>query len=278
MDYTSLNKGSSEQLFLQIRRIILGAIRSQELLPRQRVPSVNELSMNMGVSRMTVRQALQALIQEGWLYTVPGKGTFVAERPHIEQDLQNLKGWTEEIRDQGMLPSTRVISIESIPADRATAKHLNVTAGEQVYRIVRVRYANNFPLAIEKAHLVVNRFHDISGHLRNTQASLYDIMRQVYGVNPIRATQFLEAGEADQDAAELLDLKPGAPVLISERITFGAHNEPLEYVYSIARPGFVRYKTVLTAESSPAWQVMVPDDSQSDHPGESKGASRPMNT
>lgn len=276
MDYSSLNKGSSEQLFLQIRRIVLGAIRTQELIPRQRVPSVNELSVNLGVSRMTVRQALQALIQEGWLYTVPGKGTFVAERPHIEQDLQNLKGWTEEIRDQGMVPSTRFISIESIPSDRTAAKYLNVPAGEQVYRIVRVRYANNFPLAIEKAHLVENRFHDITEHLRNTQASLYEILRRMYGVNPTRAIQFLEAGEADQDAAELFDIKPGSPVLISERITFGANNEPLEYVYGIARPGFVRYKTVLTAESSPAWQVIVPGDSHSDHPGDRPGVSKPI--
>ena len=264
MDYTTLNKDSSEQLFLQIRRIILGAIRSQGLLPLQRVPSVNELSNNLGVRRMTVRQALEALIQEGWLYTVPGKGTFVAERPHIEQDLVNLRGWTEEIRGQGMVPSTRTISMETIPADRTTAKHLNAPAGEQVYRVVRIRYANNFPLAIEKAHLVISRFPDIIEHLRDRQASLYNILRQMYGVNPTRAVQFMEAGEADQEAADLLDLKPGSPVLISERITYGAHKDPLEYVFGIARPGFVRYKTELTAENSPAWQIQIPGDSEDD--------------
>jgi GntR family transcriptional regulator len=260
MDYTSLDKTSSEQLFLQIRRILLRAIRGQELLPGQRVPSVNELSVNLQVSRMTVRQALQVLIQEGWLYTVPGKGTFVAERPHIEQNLQNLKGWTEEIRAQGMVPSTRLISIDSVSADRTTARYLNTSVGESIYRIVRVRYASNFPLAIEKAHLVASRFREITELFRGKQASLYSILRQTYGVNPTRAVQFLEAGEADQASAELLDLKPGSPVLISERITYAERDDPLEYVYGIARPGFVRYKSELTADTSPAWQIIVPND------------------
>lgn len=258
MDYTTLDKNSSEQLFLQIRRIVLRSIRTQELRPGQRVPSVNELSTKLQVSRMTVRQALQALIQEGWLYTVPGKGTFIAERPHIEQNLQNLKGWTEEIRAQGMVPSTRLISIDSLPADRTAAQYLKTPVGERIYRIVRVRYASNFPLAIEKAHLVVSRFQDIDQRLRSSQDSLYGILRQTYGVNPTRAVQFLEAGEADQSAVELLDLKPGSPVLISERITFGEHDDPLEYVFGIARPGFIRYKSELTADTSPAWQVTVP--------------------
>lgn len=260
MDYSSLDKGSSEQLFLQIRRMVLRAIRVQELQPRQRMPSVNELSDKLGVSRMTVRQALQVLIQEGWLYTVPGKGTFIAERPHIEQNLQNLKGWTEEIRAQGMIPSTHTISIEAIPADRPAALHLNLPPGEPVYRIVRLRYANDFPLTLEKTHLVASRFPEIGQHLQQPYASLYNVMRQSYHVNPTRAVQTLEAGEADQASAELLDLKPGSPILILERITYGAGDDPLEYVYAVARPGFVRYKTELNAESSIAWQIKMPGD------------------
>lgn len=260
MDYSSLDKNSSEQLFLQIRRMVLRAIRGQELLPRQRMPSVNDLSTNLGVSRMTVRQALQALITEGWLYTVPGKGTFVAERPHIEQNLQTLKGWTDEIISQGKSPSTRVISAETIPADRTTAYNLNIQSGEPVVRIVRVRFADDFPLTVERAHLVADRFPGILQLIEKQSASLYNLMRQVFGENPTRALQFMEAGEADQATADLLDLKPGAPVLIVERITYGAGNDPLEYVYSIARPGFVRYKTELNAGSSTAWQITVPGE------------------
>lgn len=260
MDYSSFDKNSSEQLFLQIRRMILQAIRTQELQPGQRMPSVNELSENLRVSRMTVRQAMQTLILEGWLYTVHGKGTFVAERPHIEQDLQNLKGWTEAIRAQGMSPSTRMISVEILPADRTIADYLNLANGEHVHRIVRLRYANDFPLSIEKAHLAVKRFPDLARLIQQPQASLYTILRNIYRVNPTKAVQFIEAGEADQASAELLDMKRRSPVLISERITYGMGSDPLEYVYGIARPGFVRYKTELSAGSAPTWQVTVPGE------------------
>lgn len=264
MDYSSLDKGSSEQLFLQIRRMVLRAIREQELQPGQRVPSVSELSLNLGVSRMTVRMALQALIEEGWLYTVPGKGTFVAERPHIEQNLQTLKGWTEEIRAQGMHPSTRLISVDTVPAERAIARSLNIAPGEAITRIVRVRYADDFPLSVEKAHLVHARFPEIGQVMRHSDTSLYNILRSAYGLNPTRAVQFIEAGEADQATAALLDLMPGSPVLISVRITYAAGDDPLEYVYGTTRPGFVRYKTELSAASPTFRQIIVPQDSMAD--------------
>lgn len=262
MDYSSLDKDSSEQLFLQIRRMVLRAIRDQELQTGQRVPSVNVLSLNLGVSRMTVRMALQALIEEGWLYTVPGKGTFVAERPHIEQNLQTLKGWTEEIRSQGMRPSTRLIAVESVPAERAIARALNISPGEMIARIVRVRYADDFPLSVEKAHLVQARFPDIGEILQRSHASLYNILRGTYGLNPTRAVQFIEAGEADQSTAALLDLMPGSPVLVSVRITYAAGDDPLEYVYGTTRPGFVRFKTELSAASPTFRQIIVPQDTQ----------------
>jgi GntR family transcriptional regulator len=224
MEITTLDKNSSEQLYLQIRRMIIKAIREQELQPRQRVPSVNELSKATEVSRMTVRQALTALIHEGYLYTVPGKGTFVADRPHIEQDLQHLMGWTEEIQAQGMRPATRLISMDTLPAERVISRHLNLSPDADVYRVVRVRYADAFPLSVERAYLACKRFPGLDQLLQNAP-SLYSILRQAFGVRPVRALQFLEAGEADQQTAELLDLPPGKPVLISERITYAGPPE-----------------------------------------------------
>src|SRR5690606_14261471 len=102
-------------------------------------------------------------------------------------------GWTEEIRAQGMRPSTRLISVETVPADRTTSRYLNVNFGDPVYRIVRVRYADDFPLTVEKAFLVVSRFPALATQIQQPQASLYAILRQAYGVNPTRAVQFLEA-------------------------------------------------------------------------------------
>jgi GntR family transcriptional regulator len=209
---------------------------------------------------MTVRQALTALINEGYLYTVPGKGTFVADRPHIEQDLQHLMGWTEEIQAQGMRPATRLISVDTIPAERTIGRHLNLDPGAQIYRIVRVRYADEFPLSVERAYLSRKRFPGLDQLLHNVP-SLYAILRQTFNVRPVRALQFLEAGEADQQAAELLDLQPGKPVLVSERITYAGPDDPIEYVSGATRPGFVRYKTELVAgKGTTVRQVIMPKE------------------
>jgi len=259
MDITSLDKNSSEQLYLQIRRMVLKAIRQQELLPGQRIPSVNELSRDTDVSRMTIRQALQALLSEGYLYTVPGKGTFVAERPYVEQDLQHLQGWSEEIRAQGMRPSTRLVSVETQPADRLIAHNLNLPQGAPVFRIVRVRAADEFPLAVERAHLSCERFPGLD-RLVQSSPSLYSILRQSFGVVPVRASQFIEAGQADQQAADLLNLAYAAPVLVLERISYSTTNDPVEYVTSMTRSGFVRYKTELSAGGNTVRQVTIPQD------------------
>jgi GntR family transcriptional regulator len=206
MDFTPLDKNSSEQLYLQFRRMIIKTIREQELLPRQRVPSVNELSKATEVSR----------------------------------------------------PATRLISVDTIPAEQVISRHLNLDPNAEVYRVVRVRYADAFPLSVERAYLSCKRFPGLD-QLINNAPSLYGILRQAFGVRPVRALQFLEAGEADLQTAELLDLRPGKPVLLSERITYAGSEDPIEYVSGATRPGFVRFKTELVAGwGTTVRQVIMP--------------------
>ncbi len=249
MEFNQLDKNSSEQLYLQIRRILLKAIRDQDLLPGQRIPSVSELSDLTTVSRMTVRQALQALIDEGWLYTVPGKGTFVSESPRIEQNLQYLSGWTEEISAQGMVPSTRVISLTILPADKVVAGRLGVAMGTRVFCLMRLRLADNFPVSLEKTHLCCDRFPGLD-KLIDTNPSLYYLLREKYQVFPVRANQFIEAGEADGVTASMLEIPVGKAVLTSERITYDANGRQIEYTIGATRAGFLRYKTELSANSA----------------------------
>ena len=262
MDFSSFDKAGSERLYLQIRGVILKAIRNQDLLPRQKVPSLNELSQVTGVSRVTVRQALQSLINEGWLFTVPGKGTYVAESPRIEHNLQQLLGWTDEIRMQGLTPSSKVISCETIQVTAYIAHWLEVPTGTQVYQVTRVRFANDFPLALERAHLVCARFPGLNQWI-TSDSSLYKILQDQYHIKPVRAIQFLDASEVDQAAARLLDIESGQPVLVSERITYSAMDEPIELVVGIQKPGFVRFKTELNVNSPPMRQIFVTPDANS---------------
>lgn len=259
MEFSTLDKNSSEQLYMQIRRILLKAIREQELAPGQKIPSVSELSEMTDVSRMTVRQALQALIDEGWLYTVPGKGTFVSESPRIEQNLQHLSGWTEEISAQGMRPSTRVVSMEIISADRTIASRLETSVGARVFRLVRVRLADDFPISLEKTHLLCEDFPGLD-KLMEKNSSLYQVLRDEYQVYPVRALQFLEAGEVDGFSASLLEIPVGKSVLLSERIMYDAGGRLIEYTLGITKAGFLRYRTEMSANSPTVRQIIVKNE------------------
>ncbi len=262
MDFSSFDKAGSERLYLQIRSIILKAIRDRDLQPRQKIPSLNKLSEMTGVSRVTVRQALQSLINEGWLFTVPGKGTYVAESPRIEHSLQQLLGWTDEIRMQGLIPSSKVVSCDTVPLTAYLAHWLEVPAGTLVYQITRIRYANEYPLALERAHLVCTRFPGLD-RLIDSETSLYKILQEHYYIKPLRAIQFLEANEADLVASKLLEIEFGQSVLVSERITYSANDEPIELVVGVQKPGFVRFKTELNVNSPPMRQIVVTPDANS---------------
>lgn len=264
MDFSSIDKNGSEQLYRQIRRIVLTAIREQDLQPGEKMLSVADISTAARVSRMTVRQALQTLIDDGWLYTVSGKGTFVARRPQVEQNLQSLRGWTEEIRNQGYQPSTRLISIEQRPASSPVALHLHVPPKTPLLLITRVRCASGYPLAVEKTHLVAANFPGIETYIQKYE-SLYQVLHDQFGILLIRATQYLDAGEADAQSAALLDLQVHQPVLVSERITYAATGEAVEYVIAIHRAGFIRFRTELTTDHATVREVLGASARQEAH-------------
>ena len=244
MDISSLDRQSSTPLYLQIRDLLLQAIERNELPPRQQAPSERELSTLTGVSRMTVRQALQSLVVEGWLYTVPGRGTFVAEASKIEQNLRQLTGFTEELQSQGFTPGSQVLSTELVPAEAEIAALLNVERDATLIRIARLRLANGVPVAFEEAHLINTMFPGLEQYDFNTN-SLYEILQAQYQIRPVRADQMIEANQVDPVTAELLAIPKDRPVLSMERITYTADDQPFEYVRSVYRADYFRLRVEL---------------------------------
>ncbi len=245
MDFLySLDKDGSTFLYQQLYQLLLDAIRQQLVKPGQKMPSATEMSKITGVSRMTVRQAIQRLVNEGWLYTVPGNGTFVASNPHLVQNLQVLMGWTEETQAQGYTPSSKLVSAEVEPADANAAANLKVIPGTPVYSICRVRYADQRALAVETANLIVARYPGLLDEFDDS-TSLYHLLRHKYGVKLLKARQLMDVGEANRQIASLLDTQVGKPVMLLERTTYTYNEEPVEFVISIYKPGFVRMKTEL---------------------------------
>jgi GntR family transcriptional regulator len=228
-----LDRQSSIPIFTQVKSLLEEAIASGDLTPNRRIPSERELSVMLRVSRMTIRQALLAMIAEGIIYTRSGKGTYVAERK-IEQPLQRLTSFSQDIVARGMRPSSKVLEAELLPAPAELAHSLDILPGAELLRIRRLRLADDDPVALETSHLP----HSIApGLLKHEleKRSLYEILRTDYGIEFVSAKQTIEASEATAEERELLLLPRRVPVLRLHRFTSGVDGRVLEFVRAVYR-------------------------------------------
>ncbi len=215
----------------QLKEILREKIRSGEWKPGDLIPSERELSETYGISRMTTRQAITDLVNEGVFYREQGKGTFVT-RHKITQQLIRLTGFTEDIRARGQQPSTKVLSAQMFPADEVVAEKLRISPGFLVVRLQRLRLADGEPLAIELSHL---NFKGCEKLLEEDleQNSLYRLLEAKYSVPLMEAEQELEAGLAGNDEAHLLKIHVGSSVLYTRRTTYTDRYQPIEYAKSV---------------------------------------------
>jgi len=202
------------------------------LPPGSPVPPERSLAADFGTSRTTVRQAVHALVIEGRLERIQGKGTFVAH-PKVAQPL-TLTSYTEDMRARGIEPSSRLLSIDIMAADVDLATRLNVALGTPVIAIERLRLANGEPMAVERSHLVHDQFPDLRSHLE-THGSLYLALRDEYQVTPHSAEQTIETSLASPVEAAHLGIDTDVPVLLLSRNTYDESGEPFEWVRAVYR-------------------------------------------
>ncbi|MBN6052638.1 GntR family transcriptional regulator [Nonomuraea sp. RK-328] len=203
--------------YFQLREILLDLIDSDELSIGAAIPSERELCQRFGLSRMTVRQAVDHLVSEGRLHRVPGKGTFVA-RPKIELALQ-LTSFTDDMRARGMEPGSRDLDRRIVRASGHLAKELGIQPGEEVHFIERLRTADGEPLSIERAHIPV-RLAPGLGDLDLADKSLYELLETRYGLVMDAGELTIDGGIADPSDADLLKLPRGGAVLLLQRRSF----------------------------------------------------------
>ncbi len=230
--------------YYQLKEIIREKVSAGQLLPGALIPSERELCEQYGVSRMTARQSITELVNEGYLYREQGKGTFVAQ-PKITQQLIELTGFTEDMQARAQRPTTKVIERQMWPADEATATRLRVKPGQLLFRVQRVRLADGAPLALETS---ITSFMGCEKLMQEDleQQSLYHLLENKYGVSPLEAEQELEAGLAREQEAQVLQIPVGGPVLLIRRSTFTERGQPLEYAKSVYRGDKYRFYTRLS--------------------------------
>jgi GntR family transcriptional regulator len=193
----------------QIEAALERAIASGSLAPGDRLPSERDLALRFGVSRMTLRQALGALEQQGRLVRSKGRygGTFVAE-PKLE--LAGTAALSDQLRGLGVAAGARVLSAREVDGE---------------IEIVRVRLANREPVALERGTYAADAFPGLLDH--PLDGSLYDLMREHYEL-PVRAIERLEPALARADEAEALGIAPGAPVMLVRRTAYSASGRAVE--------------------------------------------------
>lgn len=203
--------------YFQLRDLLLEMIDHAELPVDAPMPSERELCQRHGLSRMTVRQAVDQLVSEGRLYRVPGRGTFVA-RPKLEMPLR-LVSFTEDMLTRGMRPGAIDIDRRTVSADAGLAARCDVEPGTPVHVIERLRTADGEPMAIERSHIPAALAPDLLDR-RLADRSLYGLLEAVYGIVFDAGDQTIDADIAGTAAAERLHIPQGSAVLLLRRRSY----------------------------------------------------------
>lgn len=228
----AINRSSSVpcyvQIFEQLRDEVL------KLPPGHLVASERELAERHGVSRMTAREAVRVLRHEGLIYHERGRGMFVAHRKLDLHERHALAGFSEAMRRRGLSPGSRLLRFDRVPARGEVAAHLGLRTGEPVYRIERVRLADDVPMAYECTHVPVAVCPGLYRYDMSREA-LYRVLREDFGLRMVRAVEALEATAAGRTIAKLFRTAAADPVLSIRRIVYAEAGQPIETTRSIYR-------------------------------------------
>lgn len=227
--------------YMQVMNYYIPLIKSGKLKEGDKMPTEEEICELFGISRITVRRALEGLQQGGYIYKQQGKGSFVMMKKTGFQ-LNHLKGFTEEMKALGKEPSSKVLSFDIIPPSEKAAETLGIDISQKIYRLERLRLADNVPIAIERVHLPFYRFPTL--RTVNLEESLYEILQYQFGCESYKGIEEIHAGLASEEEAELLQIASGSAVLRINRTTYEQEGMAYEYVESTYRGD--RYQFTVT--------------------------------
>ncbi len=230
-------------LYHQLKQALQSDMEQGIYKPGERLLSEPELIREYGVSRITVRQALDELEAEGRVVRRHGKGTYVAESP-IEQELVRLTDFVEDMQQAGQNPSSRVLAFEREPAGPAIAKALNILSGTEVVRVDRLRLADGRPVAYDRTWLPL-RFGALLTGMDLTQETIYHILETRYAIPVFFGAFYISATEATAQQAAYLEIAPGSALLVIQRISYTTGNEPVYTQERYYRPDRVQYRVML---------------------------------
>ncbi|MCL4458709.1 MAG: GntR family transcriptional regulator [Chloroflexi bacterium] len=240
-----LDARSPSLIYRQIMNAVRERIEANEFQVGDRLPSERELSEQLSVSKMTVRQAMRELSRAGYCYKVRGKGLFVSKRK-VVVNTQSFDGFTATIRHAGLRPETRTISKALNEPPEWVREGLELNPGEKVVEVVRLRLINSEPAILETEWFPEKLCRGLLEE--DLSQSLYGILESKFGIFIAQASDFLFAHVPVEFERKILAMHSSIPVIVRNRIAFLADSTPVEAVRSVYNPNQYEFRMSLIRE------------------------------
>lgn len=231
-----INKFSQDPIYVQIKRSILENINEGVYRSGDRIPSERKLSEEFGASRMTVRQAVNELVNEGKLYREQGRGTFVASPKFFQH---NLKSFTQTLIEKGHEPSTEILELCTVYNLKEISKNLDLSEKDLIYKIKRLRKADGIPVALETVYLP--KMYCPGLEKFDMSQSLYGILEEQYSFTIETISCEIDACISDKFQMKIFDVNKRVPLLKVSGIHYTDQGLKLFYEDSYYRSDLYKY-------------------------------------
>lgn len=229
--------------YLQLMDLLKGKI-NVIWKPDEQIPCELELCEAYGISRTVVRQALNELERDGFIYRRKGKGTFVAQPKINESLVQRLTGFYQDMVEHGHKTTTQVLRNIVVPASEKAASYLEISSGTQVIELRRLRFVDQAPIQIVTSYLPYDLCSQVA-EMDLTNRSLYELLERDLGLLIARGKRFIEAVAANDEEAKLLCVERGAPLVMLDSISYLEDGRPIEYYHALHRGDRSRFEVEL---------------------------------
>jgi GntR family transcriptional regulator len=237
-----LDGSASLPLYQQLQRVLRRAIETRVLAPDDALPPERDLALDFNVSRITVRKAIDGLVNDGLLLRRQGSGTFV--RARVEKNFSKLTSFSEDMRARGRSPRSVWLHKSSGTVSPEEALTLRSSPGTPVYRFHRIRFADEAPMALEYATILASCLPSIDA----VESSLYAALERA-GNRPVRALQRLRAVLFSAEQAQLLQSRESDAGLLVERLGFLQDGRAMEFTQSYYRGDIYDFVAELSLSS-----------------------------
>jgi GntR family transcriptional regulator len=255
-----ISRSSPLPLYAQLRQSLLEMIESNHLSPGCQLPPEEELVAMTGLSRFTVRQALEELEKEGRVKRIHGRGTFVSEPKVPLSVAYKLLGFSEDMTRKGHKVGSQVLEMGLYPAPDDVAHALSIAPGSSIVRLKRLRTLDGEPFMIDTIHVRSDLCPGLEA-VDFTDESLFHILEDHYGLRIVRAQRTLRIVVAEPWAASLLGVSKGSPLHLLTDLAFIESGEPVEFAHTLVHAGRSEFVFDLVRDPEPGQYTITIADS-----------------